>query len=308
MPEVTGAGSRATDLSRASRARTPAERMPRWMYRPVRCGPALSAVEEVLAVERLNTVCTGAHCPNRGECYSAGTATFMIMGATCTRSCSFCAVPTGQAEELDPREPERVARAAAAMGLRHVVVTSVTRDDLPDGGAAHFARTVAAVRGSLGDATVEVLVPDFGGRQRDVDRVIESKPDVFNHNVETVRRLYGEVRPQADYRRSLEVLARSAEAGLVTKSGFMVGLGETPEEVDQLLADLFASGCRLVTAGQYLRPGHANAEVVRYWEPSEFEALEERALAAGFEGAACGPLVRSSYFAHEMFDAAMARR
>jgi lipoyl synthase len=298
---VTGANGRV------SQARTSTERMPRWMYRPVRCGPVLSAVEDVLATERLNTVCTGAKCPNRGECYSAGTATFMIMGTRCTRECRFCAVAGGVVEELDPREPVRVARAAAAMGLRHVVVTSVTRDDLPDGGAAHFAETVAAVRELLGEASVEVLVPDFGGRELDIDRVVESKPDVFNHNVETVRRLYGEVRPQADYRRSLEVLARSAEAGLATKSGFMVGLGESVGEVHELLEDLFETGCTLVTAGQYLRPSAESAEVARYWEPDEFEALEERALASGFEAAACGPLVRSSYFAHEMLDAARAR-
>lgn len=295
MPEVAGASGRTR------------QRMPRWMNRPVRCGPVLIAVEEVLAEERLNTVCTGAKCPNRGECYSAGTATFMIMGTRCTRECRFCAIPAGTVEELDPREPQRVARAAAAMGLRHVVVTSVTRDDLPDGGAAHFAQTIAAVREAIPEATVEVLVPDFGGCERDIDLVIEAEPDVFNHNVETISRLYGEVRPRAGYRRSLEVLARSAEAGLATKSGFMVGLGETREEVDELLEDLLGAGCALVTVGQYLRPGADNTAVARYWEPAEFETLEERALALGFEAAACGPLVRSSYFAHEMFDAALAR-
>jgi len=282
-------------------------RMPRWMHRPVRCGPELQKVEEVLAVERLNTVCTGAKCPNRGECYSAGTATFMIMGARCTRGCAFCAVPTGGVEALDLDEPGRVAKAAATMGLRHVVVTSVTRDDLPDGGAGHFAATVEAVRRELPGATVEVLVPDFGGCVEDIDTVIGARPDVFNHNVETVRRLYAEVRPQADYERTLTVLERSSEAGLATKSGFMVGLGEADEEVDELLGDLLVAGCRLVTAGQYLRPSGDNTPVARYWEPGEFEGLETRARGMGFEAVASGPLVRSSYFAHEMADAALGR-
>ncbi|HEY5526571.1 MAG TPA: lipoyl synthase [Candidatus Anoxymicrobiaceae bacterium] len=276
--------------------------MPRWLLRPVRCGPELAHVEGVLEEAQLNTVCVGAKCPNRGECYSAGTATFMIMGVRCTRGCGFCAVATGVCEPLDEGEPRRVAEAAIAMGLRHVVVTSVTRDDLPDGGAQHFASTVSAVRDALPGATVEVLVPDFGGRDGDIDTVIEAGPDVFNHNVETVGRLYREVRPQADYERSLTVLARSAGTGLATKSGFMVGLGETEDEVQGLLADLLGTGCRLMTAGQYLRPSKENLPVERYWEPAEFEALREKALSMGFEAVASGPLVRSSYFAHEMLD------
>lgn len=278
--------------------------MPRWLHRPVRCGPRLTMVEEVLEAGRLNTVCVGAKCPNRGECYSAGTATFMIMGNRCTRDCGFCAVPKGRPAKLDPGEPERLAHAAAVMALSHVVITSVTRDDLPDGGAGHFAATIAAVRLELPDTTVEVLVPDFGGSEEDIDIVIEAAPDVFNHNVETVRRLYGTARPQADYRRTLEVLARSHESGLLTKSGLMVGLGETTLEVDETMADLLQAGCRLLTAGQYLRPAEGNLPVLRYWEPAEFEALEARALAMGFDAVASGPLVRSSYFAQEMFDAA----
>jgi lipoyl synthase len=281
-----------------------AERMPRWMHRPVRCGAELSKVEGVLASQRLSTVCVGAKCPNRGECFSAGTATFMIMGDVCTRDCAFCAVTSGPVEPLDGTEPERVAEAAARIGLKHVVVTSVTRDDLPDGGAGHFAATVSAVRKGLPAATVEVLVPDFGGRMRDVDRVAGVAPDVFNHNMETVRRLYGSVRPQAQYERSMEVLARAAAAGLVVKSGLMVGLGEEEDEVLDLLADLRGTGCTMVTVGQYLRPSERNAPVRRYWEPAEFEALEKEARAMGFDAVAAGPLVRSSYFAHEMLDAA----
>ncbi len=293
-------------MHKASEDRAAAGRMPRWMHRPVRCGPELSMVEGVLAEQRLNTVCVGARCPNRGECYAAGTATFMIMGDRCTRDCGFCAIPNGGTGPLDAGEPERLAGAAAAMGLEHVVITSVTRDDLPDGGSGHFSATVEAVRVALPGASVEVLVPDFGGCVEDIDRVIESAPDVFNHNIETVRRLYPAVRPQADYRRSLAVLSRAAVAGLATKSGFMVGLGESAGEVDELMGDLLDAGCRFLTAGQYLRPAEENLPVARYWEPEEFEAIEERALAMGFEGVASGPLVRSSYFAHEMFDAARA--
>ena len=273
----------------------------------MRCGSELREVEGILAGERLNTVCVGAKCPNRGECYSAGTATFMIMGDRCTRNCGFCAVPTGVVERLDQEEPKRVARAAALLGLSHVVVTSVTRDDLPDGGAGHFARTVQAIREVLPDATVEVLIPDFNGRMNDVDAVLEARPDVFNHNVETVKRLYIKARPQADYRRTLSVLERSAGAGLPTKSGFMVGLGESLAEVHKLLEDLLDAGCGMVTVGQYLQPAANNLPVARYWEPAEFAGLERTALRMGFEAVASGPLVRSSYFAHEMFDAARAR-
>lgn len=271
------------------------------MLRPVRCGTA--PVEEVLIQEGLNTVCVGAKCPNRGECFASGTATFMILGARCTRSCGFCAMPTGGVEAPDPGEPEAVARAANRLGLRHVVVTSVTRDDLTDGGASYFARTVHAVRERLPGATVEVLVPDLKGDAAAIDTVIEAGPDVFNHNVETVPGLYAEVRPQADFRRSLDVLSRASQAGLNAKSGFMVGLGETADEVRGLLGDLRASGVTMVTAGQYLRPSEANLPVARYLEPAEFEAIRDSARQMGFSGVAASPLVRSSYGASEMLEA-----
>ena len=245
-------------------------------------------------------MCDGARCPNRGECYSTGTATFMIMGDVCTRDCRFCAVPGGETALLRFDEPEAVARAAALLGLRHVVVTSVTRDDLPDGGAAHFARTVEAVRDALPGATVEVLVPDFLGDARAVKTVVRARPDVFNHNIETVRRLYPAVRPRADYRRSIEVLALAADQGLLAKSGFMVGLGEVAGEVSGLLSDLRSAGCAMVTAGQYLQPGASNVPVARYWEPVEFDWLEAEARSLGFEAVAAGPLVRSSYRAGEL--------
>jgi len=278
------------------------ERMPRWMYRSVRCGPVLRRVEEVLKEEKLNTVCVGARCPNRGECFAVGTATFMIMGDVCTRDCRFCAVPAGSVRRLDEGEPEAVTRAAETLGLRHVVVTSVTRDDLPDGGADHFARTVMALRRALPGSTVEVLVPDFKGEGESIDTVVKAAPDVFNHNVETVRRLYPVVRSGADYERSLAVLARAAGAGMVTKSGMMVGLGESGSEVEELLRDLRQAECRMVTVGQYLRPAEDNLPVARYWKPDEFAEIEGIARGMGFEGVAAGPLVRSSYFAHEMLD------
>lgn len=284
------------------------ERMPRWLHRPVLCGAALRRVEEVLESERLNTVCVGAGCPNRGECFSSGTATFMIMGDTCTRDCRFCAVSTGEPQPLDEGEPEAVARAASSLGLGHVVVTSVTRDDLPNGGAGHFSRTVGAVRRAVPQATVEVLVPDFKGSSGAVDRVLDSGPDVFSHNMETVKRLYPPVRPRAGYRRSLSVLRRSAQAGMVTKSGFMVGLGESRPEVDGLLSDLLDAGCGLVTVGQYLRPGGANLPVERYLEPEEFGTMEEKMRSMGFEAVYAGPFVRSSYNAAELFEAARGGR
>jgi lipoic acid synthetase len=279
------------------------KRMPRWMYRPVRCGPVLRKVEKVLEQEKLNTVCNGARCPNRGECFAAGTATFMIMGDVCTRDCRFCAVPGGAAKPLDPGEPAGLARAAEELGLEYVVVTSVTRDDLPDGGAEHFARTVEKLRAALPDSTVEVLVPDFAGDGEAIDAVVHAAPDVFNHNVETVKSLYPSARPGADYERSLGVLSRAAGAGLVTKSGFMVGLGESMEEVEELLRDLKECGCGMVTVGQYLQPAAGNLPVARYWTPAEFEAVEESARVMGFKGVASGPLVRSSYFADKMFTA-----
>lgn len=278
------------------------ERMPRWMYRPLTQGGRLREVEQVLAKEGLHTVCVGAKCPNRGECFSAGTATFMIMGDTCTRDCRFCAVPTGPVRALDRGEPEAVARAAKKMALSHVVVTSVTRDDMPDGGAGHFADTIAAVRGALPGATVEVLVPDFKGSPDARATVFAARPDVLNHNIETVKSLYPGIRPMHDYDRCLSIIRAASRAGLRAKSGFMVGLGESPAELGALMKDLQEAGCSFVTAGQYLQPAADNMPVRRFWKPEEFLALEERALSMGFEGVAAGPLVRSSYHAGKMLE------
>lgn len=289
------------------RTDTGRERMPRWLLRRVQQGPTLRKVERVLEEEELNTVCVGARCPNRGECYSSGTATFMMLGRRCTRNCGFCSVPSGNVEPVDEGEPEAVARAAEALGLKHVVVTSVTRDDLPDGGSAHISKATVALRKRLPRATVELLIPDFRGDRSSLEGVLEARPDVLNHNVETVERIYAEVRPGADYRRSLELLKVSADEGKLTKSGLMVGLGETTGEVERLLIDLREAGCRMVTIGQYLRPAVGCLPVRRYWEPREFESLREYALGIGFDAAAAGPFVRSSYFAGEMFESVIER-
>ncbi|MBN1290026.1 MAG: lipoyl synthase [Actinobacteria bacterium] len=274
--------------------------MPGWFHRKVEAGPVLCKVEKTLRKENLNTVCVGARCPNRGECYSSGTATFMIMGDRCTRNCGFCAVPSGDVSELDPGEPQAIGRAALELGLEHVVITSVTRDDLPNGGAEHFRRAISEIRKVLPEATVEVLVPDFQGNRVSLEIVLEEKPDIFNHNMETVKRLYPDIRPQADYSRSLELISIASEEGVITKSGIMVGLGEEAFEVAALMWDLRGSGCQLLTIGQYLRPGSGNVPVIKYYNPDEFEELKREGLRAGFTEVASGPLVRSSYHAREM--------
>jgi len=354
------------EASAAKRAR----RFPPWIRKRIPAGDEAARVRRLLADLGLATVCSGAHCPNLAECYARGTATFLILGESCTRSCRFCAIPTADPGSPREDEPEAVAEAAARLGLRHVVVTSVTRDDLADGGAGHFARTIRAVRARLPQAVIEVLTPDFQGSRAALDAVLGARPDIFNHNVETAPRLYPAIRPEADYRRSLEVLAyvkRQAEgcakiiwhgprslrshcgkvkqcgtAGLAppcaphgrtrpavphepcfapspsagkswrtqaedrglktwTKSGLMVGLGETPDEVRGVLGDLREAGCDIVTIGQYLSPSAAHAPVARFVEPGEFEAWEAEARAMGFRAAASGPFVRSSYEAERLF-------
>jgi len=260
-------------------------------------------VQALIAAGRLHTVCQEARCPNLWECYARNTATFLILGDRCTRDCRFCAVGHGAPAPPDPGEPDRVARAAAEMGLAYVVLTSVTRDDLADGGAAHFAATIAAVRRRLPRARVEVLIPDFQGNLEALAAVIAAGPDVINHNVETVPRLYPRVRPQADYRRSLQLLARVAASGIPAKSGLMLGLGEDEGEVCTVLEDLRAAGCRILTLGQYLQPTPAHLPVVSWVTPEGFEAWRRRALALGFDEVAAAPLVRSSYHADECFQA-----
>lgn len=279
-------------------------RLPPWLTRRITAGRRADDVAALLRDLNLATVCDEARCPNRHECFCRGTATFMILGRSCTRRCRFCAVSDGAPEPLRDDEPDAVATAAARMGLRHVVITSVTRDDLPDGGAAHFARTVAAVRERLPDAAVEVLVPDFQGDRDAIATVLAAEPDVFNHNVETVPRLYPQVRPQAEYARSIDVLAVAARAGATVKSGLMAGLGETMTEVDAVLGDLRAAGCGILTVGQYLAPSDAHVPVARYVPPAEFDALKARAEAMGFAAVAAGPFVRSSYNAESVYRSA----
>ena len=293
--------------NRRDRPRGPG-RLPPWLTRRLPAGADRGAVAGILAELGLSTVCTGAHCPNQAECFARGSAAFLILGECCTRNCRFCAIPPGRPNPPAPDEPEAVAEACARMGLRHVVVTSVTRDDLPDGGAGHFARTVRAVRRRAPQTVVEVLTPDFQGRTDDVDTVLDAGVDIFNHNMETVRRLYPAVRPQADYARSLGVIAHAAgRAGPngrkpCIKSGLMVGLGESHDEVRRVLRDLRRAGCDIVTIGQYLAPSPSHAPVARFVEPAEFEAWRAEAEEMGFAAAAAGPFVRSSYRAQEVFD------
>lgn len=281
-------------------------RLPRWLKRVVPKGNANDFTARVVETLRLETVCTHARCPNRMECYAQQTATFMILGDVCSRSCSFCSVARGQPQPPPADEPERVAEAAARLELRHVVLTSVTRDDLPDGGAEHFFRCVLAVRERTG-ATVEVLTPDFLGQPAAIDRVVAAAPEVFNHNVETVPRLYRPVRgPKADYRRTLALLARVKQRNprIKTKSGLMLGLGETLEELLDVLADLRDRAVDFLTVGQYLQPDPTRClPVVRYWRPEEFTVVEHAARALGFREVASGPFVRSSYHAREMLGA-----
>ncbi len=286
---------------------TPAalHRKPEWLKRRLPTGEAFHQVQELIDSGRLRTVCQEAKCPNIWECFSHRTATFLIMGGRCTRNCGFCSVATGRPEPIDPGEPERVAEAAARMGLGYVVVTSVTRDDLADGGAAHFAATIRAIRRRTPAAEIEVLIPDLQGDGEALAAVLAAQPNVLNHNIESVPRLYPRVRPQADYRRSLEFLARAGEMapGIPTKSGLMLGLGEEPDEVRQTLQDLRAAGCRILTLGQYLQPSPQHLPVAAYVTPAEFEEWRAAALAMGFSEVASGPFVRSSYHAKESFRA-----
>lgn len=276
--------------------------LPRWLKRQVPKGNANHFTSKLLEELNLETVCDNAKCPNRMECYSQQTATFMILGNVCTRPCGFCAVSRGRPDPLAADEPERVAEAAARMGLKHVVITSVTRDDLPDHGAEHYYQCVLAVRRRTG-ATVEVLTPDFIGQEAALARVVESAPEVFNHNTETVPRLYRKVRgPKSQYRWTLELLQRVKQwnANIRTKSGLMLGLGETRDEVLDVLADLRDYDCDFLTLGQYLQPGEGYLPVQRYLHPEEFDELGRIAKEMGFAKVASGPFVRSSYHARDM--------
>jgi lipoyl synthase len=296
----------------------PAERLPAWLRAPIGNASALEGVQAVVKQQRLHTICEEGRCPNRGECYAAGTATFLLGGPICTRSCAFCQVDKGQAPApFDPAEAERVADAVAVLGLRYVVLTAVARDDLADHGAALFTATMAAIRARNPLVAIEVLTPDFWGGHRDeaeaiaaqrqrLATVLAAEPVCFNHNLETVERLQGEVRRGATYVRSLGLLAAARELapGIATKSGLMLGLGETAEEVVEAMRDLRGVDCQRLTLGQYLRPSLAHIPVARYWSPAEFEELAAIARQLGFADVRSGPLVRSSYHASDNATAA----
>jgi lipoic acid synthetase len=274
-------------------------RKPAWLKVPFPGGSRYLRLKALLRASGLHTVCEEARCPNIGECFQAGTATFMILGDVCSRACRFCAVRSGQPADVNSEEPLRVAEVVRRLGLRHAVITSVTRDDLPDGGAAIFADVVHQIRRLSPTTSVEVLVPDFQGSQQALATLVAARPDIVNHNLETVHRLYPRVRPNAIYERSLELLAwaKALEPTIPTKSGLMVGLGETGEELLQAMADLVAVGCDILTIGQYLQPTPKQLPVARYYPPQEFRELAEEGQRLGFGHVEAGPLVRSSYHA-----------
>jgi len=283
---------------------------PEWIRRPWASGEGFSFTKEVLEGLQLHTVCQSAHCPNQGECWQRRTATVMVLGGTCTRSCRYCSVPGGKPEAVDPHEPAHVAEAVHRMGLRHAVVTSVTRDDLPDGGADHIARTVEAIHEANPGTTVEVLVPDFGGDRGAVARVLEAGPEVFSHNIETVERLYPVIRSRRfTYRLALGVIRTAAEwsGPAILKSALMVGHGETRVEVEATLRDLLAVGCEAVSIGQYLRPTPRQRAVAEFVPPAAFEDYQQTAYDLGFRFAVAGPFVRSSYRSEELLQQEFAR-
>jgi lipoic acid synthetase len=275
------------------------QRKPEWLKARVPGGENYSRLKTLIDKSRLHTVCEEARCPNMGECWNSGTATFMILGDTCTRSCGFCAVKTGRPEFLDKDEPRRVGEAVEIMKLRHAVITSVNRDELFDGGAQIFADTIREIRSRVPACRIEVLIPDFVGSEQALNIVLDAQPDILNHNTETVPRLYKTVRPQAHYNRSLELLFRAKQKGFLTKSGLMLGLGETIDEVIDTMSDLREVECDILTIGQYLQPTQSHLPVERYVRPEEFAMLKQRGLEMGFRYIESGPLVRSSYHAAE---------
>ena len=272
-------------------------RKPAWLRRPLASDRRFFTTSALLNEQGLSTVCKEANCPNRQECFSSGTATFLILGETCTRNCRFCNIHPGQTSAPDPTEPQRVAQAAVTLALRHVVVTSVTRDDLEDGGSAQFASVITALRQALPDSSVEVLIPDFQGNADALRTVMDAKPHIINHNVETHPALYAQVRPQADYEQSLELLRRVNDCGMTAKSGLMVGLGETDAQVLEVLRDLRTVGCSIVTIGQYLPPTSQHHKLDRYVTPEQFDEYAAYGKSLGLRHVFSGPLVRSSYHA-----------
>jgi lipoic acid synthetase len=281
------------------RFNVPAKRLPPWFKIRLETNDRLAIVRNLIRKNNLNTVCSSAACPNQTECWNAGTATFMILGNICTRNCRFCGVPKGLPQGLDLDEPNRVARAVASLRLKYAVITSVTRDDLADGGSSMFAATIRAIRRKTADCKIEVLIPDFKGSPVSLETVLDASPDVLDHNIETVPALYPTVRPQADYQRSLALLANARRYGAVTKTGLMLGIGEAIDEVRAVMHDLRKLDCCILTLGQYLRPGKYHLPVEKYYHPDEFTQLRDEAMSMGFQHVSAGPLVRSSYRAQQ---------
>ena len=296
LHDIRSAGQPPADEpARASDERT--GRLPSWFKVKIRQGPDYQDIRRTMDRLGLHTICEEARCPNVWECWNARTATFLILGDICTRRCHYCAVTTGRPLALDREEPFRVAQAVQALGLRHVVITSVNRDELEDGGAEVFAETIRQIRQSISTCTIEVLIPDFEGNNVSLHAIVKEMPEIVNHNIETVRRLFPSIRPQGKYDRSIELLDRAKRLGARTKSGLIVGMGETLEEARDVMRDLRAAGCDIMTIGQYLQPTKHHLPVNRFYHPDEFAALKEEGLAMGFQHVESGPLVRSSYHA-----------
>lgn len=276
-------------------------RLPDYLKRPIIDTDKTRTVRKILKTKCLNTVCENARCPNKNECYTKNTATFLIMGGNCTRNCRYCNISCAKPEPLDLEEPKHIAEAVKALGLKYAVITSVTRDDLPDGGAEHFANCIYEIRKICPDTKIEILTPDFKGNKNSLDLIIKAHPDVFNHNIEAVRDIFKTVRPQGDYNCSLEVLKYVKEnSDILTKSGLIIGLGETFEQIEQTLIDLKNVGCDIVTIGQYIQPSKQHLEVAKYYTPEEYDGLKALAQKAGIKNYQIGPLVRSSYRASEL--------
>ncbi len=271
--------------------------LPSWFKVTAHTGPDYLDIKQTLERLQLHTICEEARCPNRWECWNARTATFLILGDICTRRCHYCSVETGRPAAIDHDEPQRVAEAVQALGLRHAVITSVNRDELPDGGAAIFAETIRQTRRFNPDCTIEVLIPDFEGNADALSTVCAKRPEILNHNIETVRRLFPSIRPQGKYPRSIELLGRAKEQGMTTKSGLILGMGETFDEAREVMRDLRAVNCDILTIGQYLQPTREHLPVAHFYDPADFASLKEEGLAMGFAHVESGPLVRSSYHA-----------
>lgn len=277
------------------------ERLPEYLKRPIIDTEKTRTVRRILKTNCLNTVCENARCPNKNECYTKNTATFLIMGSVCTRNCRYCNIECSKPEPLDITEPLHIAKAVKELGLKYTVITSVTRDDLPDGGAGHFANCIYEIKKLTPDVKIEILTPDFKGDKAALDTIINAQPDVFNHNIETVRSVFKTARPQANYERSLDVLKYiKMNSNILTKSGLMIGLGETFEQIGETLNDLRNVGCDILTVGQYIQPSKAHLAVEKYYKPEEYEILIDMAKAAGFKHYQIGPLVRSSYRAADI--------